>query len=54
MVAGDKEMDGAACWAGWIWFWSGEESGDILAREERSEAEDWIECNCWWVIQVRC
>jgi hypothetical protein len=40
---GESWMDGVECWAGVIWCWSGEESGDTLARDERSEADDWIE-----------
>jgi hypothetical protein len=34
------------CWAGWIWCGRGEESGEPLERDDRSDAEEWIECSC--------
>lgn len=43
---GESEMLGVTCcWAGWIWCCRGEDSGEPLDRDERSEADELIECN---------
>lgn len=51
---GDKEIDGVTCWAGWIWCWSGDESGEPLERDDRSEPDEWMECSCTGIILATC
>lgn len=46
MEPGEREMVGVTCCAGWIWCCRGDESGDPLDRDDRSEAEEWIESSC--------
>jgi hypothetical protein len=62
--ADDREKLGVTCGVGWIWCWRGEDSGEPLDKEERSDDEEWMECNyrqksafaiivCWPFIVIR-
>lgn len=31
---------------GWSWCCSGDESGDPLDSDDRSEPEEWMDCSC--------
>lgn len=44
-------MLGVTCWAGWIWCCKGDESGDPLDRDDRSETDEWIECS-WYAVSI--
>lgn len=37
---GDREIVGVTCWAGWIWCCSGEELGEPLESDERSDVDE--------------
>jgi len=43
--ADDIEKLGATCGVGWIWSCNGDDSGEPLDSDERSDDEEWIDCN---------
>ena len=38
--ADDREKLEATCWEGWIWCCRGDASGEVLARDDRSEEDE--------------